>query len=36
MVLNAMPQGTLLLAAAAAGVFAYGIYQLLHARYAET
>ena len=36
MILNAMPQGTLLLGAAAAGVFAYGVYQLLHARYAQT
>jgi len=35
MILNAMPQGTVLLGAAAAGVFAYGIYQLLHARYAD-
>lgn len=34
-ILNALPQGTLLLGAAAAGVFAYGIYQLLHARYAQ-
>lgn len=34
-VLNAMPQGTLLLGAAAAGVLAYGVYQLLHARYAQ-
>lgn len=34
-VLNSLPQGTLLLGLAAAGVFAYGIYQLLHARYAE-
>ena len=34
-ILNAMPQGTLLLGAAAAGVFAYGVYQLLHARYAD-
>ena len=34
-ILNSLPQGTLLLALAAAGVFAYGIYQLLHARYAE-
>ena len=33
-VLNAMPQGTVLLGAAAAGVFAYGIYQFMHARYA--
>lgn len=32
-ILNTMPQGTLLLAAAAAGVLAYGVYQLLHARY---
>jgi Domain of Unknown Function (DUF1206) len=36
MILNTLPQGTLLLAAAAAGVFGYGIYQLFHARYAET
>ena len=36
MILNTLPQGTLLLGAAAAGVFAYGIYQFLHARYAET
>jgi hypothetical protein len=35
MILNTLPQGTLLMGAAAAGVFAYGIYQLLHARYAE-
>jgi len=35
LILNTLPQGTLLLGAAAAGVFAYGIYQLLHARYAE-
>ena len=34
-ILNSLPQGTLLLALAAAGVFAYGVYQLLHARYAE-
>lgn len=34
-VLNALPQGALLLGLAAAGVFAYGIYQLLHARYAH-
>jgi hypothetical protein len=34
-VLSALPQGTLLLGAAAAGVFAYGIYQLLHARFAD-
>ncbi len=33
-ILNTLPQGTLLLGAAAAGVLAYGIYQLLHARYA--
>lgn len=33
--LSALPQGTLLLAAAAIGVLAYGIYQLLHARYAR-
>ena len=35
LVLNALPQGTLLLAAAAAGVFAYGVYMFLHARYAQ-
>lgn len=35
LVLNSLPQGTLLLGGAAAGVFAYGIYQLLHARYAQ-
>ena len=35
LVLNALPQGTLLLAAAADGVFAYGVYMLLHARYAQ-
>ena len=35
LVLNALPQGTLLLGAAAAGVFAYGVYQFLHARYAQ-
>ena len=34
-ILNTLPQGALLLGAAAAGVLAYGIYQLLHARYAE-
>jgi hypothetical protein len=34
-ILNSMPQGALLLAAAATGVFAYGVYQLLHARYAR-
>ena len=33
--LNTLPQGTFLLAAAAAGVLAYGVYQLLHARYAQ-
>lgn len=33
--LNTMPQGTLLLGVAAAGVLAYGVYQLLHARYAQ-
>ena len=36
MILNTMPQGTLLLGLAAAGVFGYGIYQMLHARYAQT
>lgn len=35
LILNSMPQGSLLLGAAAAGLFAYGIYQLLHARYAS-
>jgi hypothetical protein len=35
MVLNALPQGTLLLGAAAIGVFAYGVYMFLHARYAQ-
>ena len=35
MILNTMPQGSLLLGAAAAGVLAYGVYQLLHARYAD-
>ena len=35
LVLNSLPQGTLLLGFAAAGVFAYGVYQLLHARYAH-
>ena len=34
-ILNTMPQGTFLLAAAATGVLAYGVYQLLHARYAH-
>jgi hypothetical protein len=34
-ILNTLPQGTLLLGATAAGVLAYGIYQLLHARYAQ-
>lgn len=33
--LNTLPQGALLLAVAAAGMVAYGIYQLLHARYAD-
>ena len=33
--LNTLPQGALLLGAAAAGVLAYGVYQLLHARYAR-
>jgi hypothetical protein len=35
LILNTLPQGTLLLGAAAAGVLAYGVYQLLHARYAQ-
>jgi hypothetical protein len=34
-ILNSLPQGQLLLGAAAAGLLAYGTYQLLHARYAE-
>lgn len=34
-ILNALPQGALLLGATAAGLVAYGIYQLLHARYAR-
>lgn len=34
-ILNTMPQGSLLLGAAAAGVLAYGVYQLLHAAYAD-
>lgn len=33
-VLSALPQGALLLGATAAGLVAYGLYQLLHARYA--
>jgi hypothetical protein len=33
--LNAMPQGALMLGATAGGLMAYGIYQLLHARYAR-
>jgi hypothetical protein len=35
LVLNSLPQGALLLGAAAAGVLAYGVYQFLHARYAQ-
>jgi hypothetical protein len=35
LILKALPQGALLLGAAGAGVFAYGVYQLLHARYAH-
>lgn len=31
--LNALPQGALMLGATAAGLMAYGVYQLLHARY---
>jgi hypothetical protein len=34
-ILNALPQGTWLLGATAAGLLAYGVYQLLHARYAH-
>jgi hypothetical protein len=33
-ILNSMPQGTLLLGATAAGLLAYGVYQFLHARFA--
>jgi hypothetical protein len=33
-VLNSLPQGSLLLGATAAGLLAYGFYQFLHARYA--
>jgi uncharacterized protein DUF1206 len=35
LILKALPQGAFLLGAAGAGVLAYGIYQLLHARYAH-
>lgn len=35
MILNSMPHGTFFLGATAAGLFAYGIYQLLHARFAD-
>jgi len=35
LILKALPQGAVLLGAAGAGVLAYGIYQLLHARYAQ-
>jgi hypothetical protein len=34
-IVRTMPQGMLLLGAAAAGLLAYGVYQLLHARYAH-
>ena len=34
LVLNSLPQGSLLLGATAAGLLAYGFYQFLHARYA--
>jgi Domain of Unknown Function (DUF1206) len=34
-VLNSLPSGTLVLGATAAGLLAYGVYQLLHARYAN-
>ena len=33
--LNSLPQGSLLLGATAAGLLAYGVYQFLHARYAS-
>ncbi len=35
LILKALPQGAVLLGAAGAGMLAYGIYQLLHARYAQ-
>lgn len=34
-VLGSLPQGSLLLGLTAAGLFAYGVYQLLHSRYAD-
>lgn len=34
-ILRSLPQGTLLLGLTAAGLFAYGVYQLLHSRYAD-
>jgi hypothetical protein len=33
--LNALPQGALMLGATATGIIAYGVYQLLHVRYAR-
>jgi hypothetical protein len=35
LILNSLPQGTLLLGATAAGLLAYGVYQFLHARFAD-
>ena len=35
LILKALPQGALLLGAAGAGVFAYGVSRLLHPRYAH-
>jgi len=35
LILNSLPSGRLVLGATAAGLFAYGIYQLLHARFAR-
>ena len=34
-ILNSLPSGSVLLGATAAGLLAYGAYQLLHARYAR-
>jgi hypothetical protein len=33
--LNSLPSGALVLGATSAGLLAYGVYQLLHARYAQ-
>lgn len=34
-ILNSLPSGSIFLGLAAAGLFAYGVYQLLHARFAQ-